>query len=786
MGDKETGQAPSGPGGIVSFPALILALAIGVGRLFMAWGAEPLPLNTLHAIHSLTKADARAGLPVAFEATVTYYWNDVDLFVQEGGEAIYVETKPNMNLVTGDRVLVRGKTRDSFTPDVLSDQVIFLHHGAPPNAVGADFGQLIRAQLDCMRVTVHAKVRSADTVNFGNLHGVYLKLLMDGGSIDATVIGSDASRVKELLDADVEITGVVSGKFDSKMQLVGILLEVPSLADVRTLARAKTSPESLPITPMREVLSGSYVQDLTRRVRVQGTITYYQPGSAAVLQNGTESLWISTNSSGPMRIGDVAVATGFPDAREGFLELSDAEITDRNFFEPVSPQPATWRQLATWNSGYPDGHQSDLVSFEGQVMTAVREDSQDEFVLSYGGKLFTAIFRHPPSNRPLPAMRQIPIGTKIRVTGICMAAQANSIATVEQEVPFYILLRSFDDIEIVAKPSWLNVRNLIGLVGFLLALLLAGGIRAWVLERRVRYQNAEVAYTERRRSRILEDINGSRPLAEIIEQITELVSFKLQGVPCWCQILDGAKLGNSPLDPSSFRIVHEQIPAHSGPALGIIYAGFAPLAIPRASDSQTLLMAAGLASLAIETRRLYSDLVHRSEFDLLTDIHNRFSLERFLNKQIDLARQNAGIFGLVYIDLNDFKRVNDVYGHQAGDMYLQEVAIRMKHHLRPDDVLARLGGDEFAVLLTKVHNRAEVEEIAFRLERCLDTPFVAEGYVVQGSASVGFALYPEDGSTKDGLLSAADTAMYSNKHIRREIRGTSVEDYPEPDPEGRA
>jgi diguanylate cyclase (GGDEF)-like protein len=780
--DKETGQTPSGSVRTFLIRTLILALAMTVGRVFMAWGAEPLPLHTLHAIHSLTKADARAGLPVAFEATVTYYWNDVDLFVQEGGEAIYVETKPNKHLVPGDRVLVRGKTRDSFTPDVLSDQVTLLHHGVPPNAVKADFGQLIRAQLDCMRVTVRAKVRSADTVNFGSMHGIYLKLLMDGGSIDATVVGSDASRVKELLDADVEITGVVSGKFDSKMQLVGILLEVPSLSDVKILARAKTSPESLPITPMKGVLASSYVQDRTRRVRVQGIITYYQPGSAAVLQDGTESLWISTNSSSPMRIGDIAVATGFPDAREGFLELSDAEIMDSNFFEPLSPQPATWRQLATWNSGYPDGHQSDLVSFEGQVMTAVREDSQDEFVLSYGGKLFTAIFRHPPSNRPLPPMRQIPIGTKIRVTGICMAAQANSIATVEQEVPFYILLRSFDDIEIVAKPSWLNVRNLIGLVGLLLALLLVGGVRAWVLERRVRYQNAEAAYTERRRSRILEDINGSRPLAEIIELITELVSFKLHGVPCWCQILDGAKLGNSPLNLSSFRIVHEQIPAHSGPPLGMIYAAFAPLAIPRANESETLLMAAGLARLAIETRRLYSDLVHRSEFDLLTDIHNRFSLERFLNKQIDLARQNAGIFGLVYIDLNDFKRVNDVYGHQAGDLYLQEVAIRMKHHLRSEDVLARLGGDEFAVLLTKVHNRAEVEEIAFRLERCLDTPFVAEGYVVQGSASVGFALYPEDGSTKDSLLSAADAAMYSNKHVRREIRGESVEDYPGPTP----
>jgi diguanylate cyclase (GGDEF)-like protein len=92
----------------------------------------------------------------------------------------------------------------------------------------------------------------------------------------------------------------------------------------------------------------------------------------------------------------------------------------------------------------------------------------------------------------------------------------------------------------------------------------------------------------------------------------------------------------------------------------------------------------------------------------------------------------------------------------------------MKRQLRAFDMLARLGGDEFAVLLPKVRNRAEVQEIAQRLERSLDESFTAEGYVLNGSASVGIALYPEDGATKDDLLTTADAAMYVNKNIRRE------------------
>jgi diguanylate cyclase (GGDEF)-like protein len=91
----------------------------------------------------------------------------------------------------------------------------------------------------------------------------------------------------------------------------------------------------------------------------------------------------------------------------------------------------------------------------------------------------------------------------------------------------------------------------------------------------------------------------------------------------------------------------------------------------------------------------------------------------------------------------------------------------MRQQLRPGDVLARLGGDEFAALVPVAHTRADVAEIALRLERSFDDPFDAGGCVLRGAASVGLALYPEDGSTKDSLLSAADAAMYVAKKTKR-------------------
>jgi diguanylate cyclase (GGDEF)-like protein len=336
-------------------------------------------------------------------------------------------------------------------------------------------------------------------------------------------------------------------------------------------------------------------------------------------------------------------------------------------------------------------------------------------------------------------------------------------------VPFNILLRSFDDITVVARPSLLNIRNLLFIVGLLLLVVVGAGVRAWTLERKVRRQTAALADIEQRRGRILEDINGSRPLAEIVEEIAELVSFTLDGAPCWCQIANGARLGNCPAKLTGLRIVQEEIPARSGPPLGTLFAALDPLTKPRANESKAVSMGAALATLAIETRKLYSDLLRRSEFDLLTDIHNRFSLEKRLDAQIEVARQDAGIFGLIYIDLNKFKQVNDQYGHHIGDLYLQEVARRMKQQLRSHDLLARLGGDEFAVLLPMVHNRADVEEISQRLEHCFEAPLTLEGNILKGSASFGIALYPEDGATKDNLLNVADAAMYSAKLRNKQL-----------------
>jgi diguanylate cyclase (GGDEF)-like protein len=448
---------------------------------------------------------------------------------------------------------------------------------------------------------------------------------------------------------------------------------------------------------------------------------------------------------------------------------------------PITPKPVTESELAAGANAF------ELVSVEGTVLTSVREAAQDEYVLLAGSHVFSAIYHHmDPADTQLPPMKVIPVGTRVRVTGISTVTYGSN--PFQGPVSFSLLLRSFDDISIVAKPSLITVRNLVWTVGLLVVVLLMFAGRQWALERKVHLQTIalanrieakaelerRMAQLEQRRSRILEDINGSRPLVEMLKEITEMVSFHLDGAPCWCEITDGARFGDYPAAAHRLLIVQEDIPARTGPALGKLFAGLEPNVPPTGAERDALSLGVRLATLAIETRRLYTNLVHRSEFDLLTEIHNRFSFERHLETLIQQAREDAGIFGLIYIDLDEFKQVNDQFGHKVGDVYLQEVAVRMKHQLRGGDMLARLGGDEFGALIS-VPNRVGVEEVAQRLIRSFDEPFAIEGYILRGSASVGVALYPEDGTTKDSLLTAADAAMYVTKHIKQNTKGTHAD-----------
>lgn len=156
-------------------------------------------------------------------------------------------------------------------------------------------------------------------------------------------------------------------------------------------------------------------------------------------------------------------------------------------------------------------------------------------------------------------------------------------------------------------------------------------------------------------------------------------------------------------------------------------------------------------------------LAHMVITDPLTAIANRIGLNRRLEEMLRQANRSGCQIGLLFIDLDGFKPVNDSYGHQVGDYLLQQVARRLDRRLRNSDIAARMGGDEFAVLLWDVAGPAAVERISRELLAHLLSPYDCQIAECSIGASIGASLYPHHGETANQLLSAADSAMYEAK-----------------------
>ncbi|MGC8499918.1 MAG: diguanylate cyclase domain-containing protein [Leptospirillia bacterium] len=162
-------------------------------------------------------------------------------------------------------------------------------------------------------------------------------------------------------------------------------------------------------------------------------------------------------------------------------------------------------------------------------------------------------------------------------------------------------------------------------------------------------------------------------------------------------------------------------------------------------------------------RRSRASLEWETLHDRLTGLPNRKGLLDFLEKELQEALEKGVALGVLFIDLDGFKEVNDRHGHATGDLVLIEVARRFGEVIRQEDLLSRLGGDEFVVCLPGLGSPEKVEELALRLIDSLAPPFfspVGKGIL---SCSVGVALFPGDGKTPAEIVAAADMAMYQSK-----------------------
>lgn len=165
----------------------------------------------------------------------------------------------------------------------------------------------------------------------------------------------------------------------------------------------------------------------------------------------------------------------------------------------------------------------------------------------------------------------------------------------------------------------------------------------------------------------------------------------------------------------------------------------------------------------IDATRAERHVRHLAYNDTLTGLPNRLLFMDFLTRAIEHAEGNASMLGILFLDLDRFKFINDTLGHEVGDKLLATMAQRLKGCVRSDDCVARLGGDEFTVLLDDLPNAAVAASVAQNICRTVSAPLIIDGQEIVVTASVGIALYPQDGPDINRLLRHADTAMYRAK-----------------------
>ncbi|WP_158240694.1 EAL domain-containing protein [Telmatospirillum siberiense] len=160
-------------------------------------------------------------------------------------------------------------------------------------------------------------------------------------------------------------------------------------------------------------------------------------------------------------------------------------------------------------------------------------------------------------------------------------------------------------------------------------------------------------------------------------------------------------------------------------------------------------------------------LRHQAYHDALTGLPNRLLLQDRLGHAIEVGRRTSEDVAVMFIDLDRFKIVNDSLGHDVGDMLLMEIAERLQNCLRRSDTVARLGGDEFVAVLSNVNSAMEVAEIAEKIVECMSQTMVVKGHQLAIGASVGIAMFPQDGTDVTTLMKDADAAMYRAKKSGR-------------------
>lgn len=293
---------------------------------------------------------------------------------------------------------------------------------------------------------------------------------------------------------------------------------------------------------------------------------------------------------------------------------------------------------------------------------------------------------------------------------------------------------------------------------------------------------------------ILEMIVAAARIEDFLEEFVKAIENLATGLACAVRVFDAAEgepsvyaspalaqqeglaaLVSSVSDPES--LVHPaehmafsfDIPASEGKAHGFVWCMLAGRQ-PDAALVEFIGAAARMAGLAIDRKRAAEHIAFLADHDMLTRLPNRRFLDTRLPEILAAAAKANRRVGIGFLDLDNFKQINDTLGHSIGDALLSKTAERIAKSLRKNDLVLRVGGDEFVIILEE--RRDDVENRLQRIRAAVSQPLRIGNYDIKVTCSIGMAFFPEHGETTAEIVAAADLAMYEAKHTGRDSIAT--------------
>jgi signal transduction histidine kinase len=440
---------------------------------------------------------------------VTYYDREIpELFIQDETEGVFIEIAElkhdlGFKLAVGQILEIEGISAEGgFSPDIIPTQVrLAQEKAALPAAQMVTFEQLAAGQKDCQWVALRGIVRSVGIEGFTHLPS--LEVAGGNGRVVVPVQKFDPKRARQLIDAEVEVTGVCATHFNKKGQLMRVAVQLSSMADIAVLKEAP-SPAAIPLRKISTLLKYAPEKKFGHRVKVQGVVTLQQPGQSLFITDETQGLYIQTEDATPVQPGDRVEVLGFP-LPSGYVSPVLQDAVFRKIGSGLPPQPISIAAA----EGFKDKYDATLVQMEATLLNRVLRERDEVLELQAGNFIFHAELRGAATrNDPLAA---IPNRSRVLLTGVCLVP-ADPYRQDKLPQAFSLLLRSAADVVLREPPSWWTAEHALWVLAGTVAVFCAS--LAWVamLRRQVKAQMEIISQKVQREAALEERARIARDL----------------------------------------------------------------------------------------------------------------------------------------------------------------------------------------------------------------------------------------------------------------------------------